>query len=140
MCGVPHHAARGYLEKLLRAGKRVALCEQVGEVQTGKLVKREITRILSPGTLEDVGLEEGEHNFTAVIFPMKSPDRSAIAYGLAYADVSTGEFFVTALPHEEGLLNELAAISPAEILALARFLKKYQRTMAAFRIFGRLSF
>lgn len=142
MCGVPYHAARGYLEKLLRAGKRVALCEQVGEVQAGKLVKREITRILSPGTLEDVGLEEGEHNFTAVIVPMKaasqqaiageqrrfregedllSPDRAAIAFGLAYADVSTGEFFVTALPHEEGLLNELAAIFPAEILAPRRW-------------------
>ena len=121
MCGVPYHAARGYLEKLLRAGKRVALCEQVGEVQAGKLVKREITRILSPGTLEDVGLEEGEHNFTAVIFPMKSLDCVAIAYGLAYADVSTGEFFVTTLPHEEGLLNELAAIFPAEILAPRRW-------------------
>ena len=132
MCGVPHHAARGYLEKLLRAGKRVALCEQVGEVQTGKLVKREITRILSPGTLEDVGLEEGEHNFTAIIFPIRSTKKETNdsaspstlnfdSFGLAYADVSTGEFFVTALPREEGLLNELAAISPAEILAPRRW-------------------
>ncbi|MCF7729504.1 MAG: hypothetical protein K9M81_03950 [Chthoniobacterales bacterium] len=50
MCGVPYHSARVYLEKLLAAGKRVALCEQIGEVQTGKLVQRQITRILSPGT------------------------------------------------------------------------------------------
>lgn len=114
MCGVPHHALRGYLRKFFKAGKRVALCEQVGEVQTGKLVKREITRILSPGTLEDVGLEEGENNFTAVVFPMKT------AFGLSYADVSTGEFFITSLASEEELLNELAVVAPAEILAPRR--------------------
>lgn len=114
MCGVPHHALRGYLRKFFKAGKRVALCEQVGEVQPGKLVKREITRILSPGTLEDVGLEEGENNFTAVIVPMKS------VYGLAYADVSTGEFFVTSLANEEELLNELAVVAPAELLTPRR--------------------
>ncbi|MBM3856531.1 MAG: DNA mismatch repair protein MutS [Verrucomicrobia bacterium] len=141
MCGVPHHALRGYLRKFFKAGKRVALCEQVGEVQTGKLVKREITRILSPGTLEDVGLEEGENNFTATIIPIKptarkadateqrrpreggellSTDREAIAYGLSYADVSTGEFFVTSLASEEELLNELATVAPAELLAPRR--------------------
>ena len=121
MCGVPYHAARGYLEKLLSAGKRVALCEQVGEVQSGKLVRREITRILSPGTLEDVGLEEGRNNFTAAIFPLKkkalTPDANDIIFGLSYADISTGEFFVTELPTREALLDELARVAPAEILA-----------------------
>ncbi len=117
MCGVPHHALRGYLRKFFKEGKRVALCEQVGEVETGKLVRREITRILSPGTLEDVGLEEGEHNFTAAIFPRKDDKKNLTEWGLAYADVSTGEFFITSLASEEELLNELAVISPAEILA-----------------------
>src|SRR3990167_7283654 len=54
MCGVPYHSVRSYVKRVLNAGKRVALCEQVGEVKPGKLVRREITRILSPGTLEDV--------------------------------------------------------------------------------------
>ena len=94
MCGVPYHAARGYMEKLLAAGRRVALCEQVGEVQTGKLVRREITRILSPGTLEDAGLEEKNHNFTAAILP---PAKEGGVYGFACADLSTGEFRVTEL-------------------------------------------
>lgn len=127
MCGVPHHALRGYLKKFFKAGKRVALCEQVGEVQTGKLVKREITRILSPGTLEDVGLEEGEHNFTAAIFPISAAKDHlskvgtfSLSFGLAYADVSTGEFFITSLTSEEELLNELAVVGPAELLAPRR--------------------
>ncbi|MFI0347258.1 MAG: DNA mismatch repair protein MutS [Chthoniobacterales bacterium] len=120
MCGVPYHAIRGYIRRLLNAGKRVAICEQVGEVKVGKLVKREITRILSPGTLEDVGLEERQNNFSATIFPLKKKDASrqgdGIIFGLAYADVSTGEFFVTELPTREALLDELARVAPAEIL------------------------
>lgn len=119
MCGVPFHAARSYLEKLLAAGKRVALCEQVGEVQTGKLVKREITRILSPGTLEDVGLEERHNNFTAAIVAHQKKLKAGFgdfSFGLAYVDLSTGEFFVTELTSWESLLDELLRVAPAEIL------------------------
>jgi DNA mismatch repair protein MutS len=114
MCGVPYHAARGYMEKLLAAGRRVALCEQVGEVQAGKLVRREITRILSPGTLEDAGLEEKNHNFTAAILP---PVKQGGTFGLAFADLSTGEFRITELTGAEALLDEVVRIAPAEILA-----------------------
>ena len=113
MCGVPYHAARGYMEKLLAAGRRVALCEQVGEVQAGKLVRREITRILSPGTLEDAGLEEKSHNFTAALLP---PTKESGAFGLALADLSTGEFRITELPSAEALLDEVVRVAPAEIL------------------------
>jgi len=113
MCGVPYHAARGYMEKLLAAGKRVALCEQVGEVQAGKLVRREITRIVSPGTLEDAGLEEKSHNFTAAVLPAR---KEGDAYGLAFADLSTGEFRITELPTAEALLDEVVRVAPAEIL------------------------
>jgi len=117
MCGVPYHAARGYMEKLLSAGKRVALCEQVGEVQAGKLVRREITRILSPGTLEDVGLEEKSHNFTAAVLPpRKEGDACGGRFGLAFADLSTGEFRLTELPTAEALLDEIVRVAPAEIL------------------------
>ena len=113
MCGVPYHAARGYMEKLLAAGRRVALCEQVGEVQAGRLVRREITRILSPGTLEDAGLEEKSHNFTAALLP---PTKESGAFGLALADLSTGEFRITELPSAEALLDEVVRVAPAEIL------------------------
>lgn len=113
MCGVPYHAARGYMEKLLAAGRRVALCEQVGEVQAGKLVRREITRILSPGTLEDAGLEEKSHNFTAAILP---PRKAGVGFGFACADLSTGEFRVTELPDAGALLDEVVRTAPAEIL------------------------
>jgi DNA mismatch repair protein MutS len=113
MCGVPYHAARGYVEKLLAAGKRVAFCEQVGEVQAGKLVHREIARILSPGTLEDAGLEEKNHNFTAAVLP--SPKNTG-AFGLAVADLSTGEFRITELSSAEALIDELVRMAPAEIL------------------------
>ena len=112
MCGVPYHAARGYMEKLLAAGRRVAICEQVGEVLAGKLVRREITRILSPGTLEDAGLEEKSHNFTAAILP---PSKEG-SYGLACADLSTGEFRVTEIPSLDALLDEIVRVDPAEIL------------------------
>ena len=113
MCGVPYHAARGYMEKLLAAGHRVAFCEQVGEVQTGKLVRREITRILSPGTLEDAGLEDKTHNFTASILP---PAKDEGMFGLACADLSTGEFRITELASTEAMLDELVRLAPAEIL------------------------
>ena len=113
MCGVPYHAARGYMEKLLAAGRRVALCEQVGEVQTGKLVRREITRIVSPGTLEDAGLEEKSHNFTAAVLP---PSQAGGAFGFACADLSTGEFRVTELATFDALLDEVVRSAPAEIL------------------------
>ncbi len=114
MCGVPYHAARGYMEKLLAAGRRVALCEQVGEVQTGKLVRREITRILSPGTLEDAGLEEKNHNFTAALLP---PAKEGGMFGFACADLSTGEFRITELATAEALLDEVVRVAPAEILS-----------------------
>jgi Mismatch repair ATPase (MutS family) len=58
MCGVPFHSARGYIEKLIAAGWRAAICDQVGEVQAGKLVRREVSQILSAGTLDDFGLDD----------------------------------------------------------------------------------
>ena len=113
MCGVPYHAARGYMEKLLAVGRRVAFCEQVGEVHAGKLVRREITRIVSPGTLEDAGLEEKNHNFTAAVLP---PKKEGAVFGLACADLSTGEFRITELATAGALIDEVVRVAPAEIL------------------------
>jgi len=110
MCGVPYHAARNYIEKLVAAGWRVAICDQVGEVTAGKLVRREISQILSPGTLDDFGLDDRKPNFLAAL--VKRGD----SHGLAYCDLSTGEFRLTELESLSALLDELARVSPAEIL------------------------
>ncbi|MFZ4597532.1 MAG: DNA mismatch repair protein MutS [Terrimicrobiaceae bacterium] len=110
MCGVPFHAAKGYIEKLIAAGWRVAICDQVGEVQAGKLVRREVSQILSPGTLDDFGLDDRKPNFLASVCERKG------AYGLAFCDLSTGEFRLTELEDLQALLDELARISPAEVL------------------------
>jgi DNA mismatch repair protein MutS len=110
MCGVPYHAAKGYIEKLIAAGKRVAVCDQVGEVTAGKLVRREVSQILSAGTLDDFGLDARTHNFLAAV----TEKRGRI--GLAFADLSTGVFRVTELDGLPQLLDELARVAPAEVL------------------------
>lgn len=110
MCGVPYHAARNYIEKLIGAGWRVAICDQVGEVTAGKLVRREISQVLSPGTLDDFGLDDRKPNFLAAL------NRRGNSHGLAYCDLSTGEFRLTELDSLPALLDELARVSPSEIL------------------------
>lgn len=110
MCGMPYHAARGYIEKLIAAGKKVAVCDQVGEVQTGKLVRREITQILTPGSLDDFGLEAKSHNYLAAVRMRK--DR----FGLAYADLSTGDLRIAEFATLGNLMDELARICPSEVL------------------------
>jgi len=110
MCGVPYHSARAYVAKLVEAGKRVAICDQVGEVTPGKLVRREIARILSAGTLDDFGLEENRHNYlAAVCFGKKS-------HGLAWLDLSTGEFRLAEIASPALLADQLARLQPSELL------------------------
>lgn len=110
MCGVPYHAAKGYIEKLIAAGRRVAICDQVGEVTAGKLVRRELSQILSAGTLDDFGLDARANNFLAAVTLRKG------RIGLAFADLSTGEFRLTELEGVPALLDELARVAPAELL------------------------
>jgi DNA mismatch repair protein MutS len=110
MCGVPYHAARGYLEKLVAAGWRAAICDQVGEVTAGKLVRREIARIISPGTLDEFGLDERAPNFLAAL------NRHKDSWGLAFCDLSTGCFRLTEVDGPEALADELARVAPSEIL------------------------
>jgi DNA mismatch repair protein MutS len=111
MCGVPYHAARGYIEKLVAAGWRVAICDQVGEVTAGKLVRRELTEIISAGTLETFGLDERAPNYLASV--CAGPE----GFGIASCELSTGELRITQVPDEAALLDELARISPAETVA-----------------------
>jgi DNA mismatch repair protein MutS len=110
MCGVPYHSARAYVAKLVEAGKRVAICDQVGDVTPGKLVRREIARILSAGTLDDFGLEENRHNYLAAVCPGKK------SHGLAWLDLSTGEFRLAELDSPAQLADQLARLQPSELL------------------------
>src|SRR5437773_7814931 len=108
MCGIPHHAAENYIGKLLKHGKKVAVCDQLEEAKPGKLVERDVTQILSPGTHFDAHLLHAErNNFVAAICP---------GFGLALVDLTTGDFKVTELPTIEQLQNELARVRPAEII------------------------
>ncbi len=111
MCGVPFHAADHYIAKLIRAGKRVAICEQKGEVRAGQLVEREITQVLSAGTVTDPRLlDAGCNHYLAAAFHRKG------AYGFAYLDLTTGTFRVTEVSGAAALLDELTRVAPAEFL------------------------
>jgi DNA mismatch repair protein MutS len=116
MCGVPVHAAEAYLEKLIRKGHRVAVCEQMEDPAEAKkrgakaVVKREVVRLVTPGTLtEDALLEPRKTNLLAAL------GRSGGDFALASADMSTGEFQVAALGREE-IAGELARLTPRELL------------------------
>src|ERR1700689_2956483 len=114
MCGVPYHSAEGYIARLIGRGYRVAICDQVEEAGQGKkLVRREVTRIVTPGTATDAHLlRSHENNYLAAV------SRSGTKAGLAYVDVSTGEFRATELDLAElpGLLESIGA---REILVAA---------------------
>ncbi len=111
MAGFPYHALENYLQKLIHAGLRVAICDQVEDAKLAKgLVRREVTRIVSPGTLVDEGLlDPRKCNFLASVWPEKS------ALGLAWLELSTGRF-VAAQIDPQNLNDELARIDPAECL------------------------
>jgi len=111
MCGLPHHAANGYIARILRSGRKVAICDQTEEARPGKLVNREVTQILSPGTHFDERMLVAErNNFLAAIYP-----RGKI-FGLALVDLTTGDFLTTELENDAGLLAELERLRPAEII------------------------
>ncbi|MGH9813660.1 MAG: DNA mismatch repair protein MutS, partial [Candidatus Acidiferrales bacterium] len=117
MCGVPYHAAESYIAKLIRRGYKVAICEQTEEAsKTKKLVRREVVRVITPGTATDAALlEPRENNYLVACFP--SADRQVA--GLAYADLSTGEFRATEFAGAEWLdrlEEELTYLSPRELL------------------------
>src|SRR6516164_6962048 len=105
MCGVPYHSAEGYIARLIQKGYRVAICDQMEEAVGGKkLVRRELTRIVTPGTATDAHLlRSHENNYLAAVA------RNGGRAGLAHVDVSTGEFRVTELdlPELPGLLESV---------------------------------
>ena len=108
MCGVPYHALNAYLAKLIRAGKTAALCDQVEDPKTAKgLVRREITRVVTPGTVTEDGLlDETSNNYIG----------AASGRALALLDLSTGEFGVEEFASEDKLAEEIERVAPAEML------------------------
>ncbi len=119
MAGIPFHAAEGYLTKLLNAGHKVAICDQLEAAQTGKLVKRGITRILTPGTvLEDRQLEASSNHF------LLSLDFVKTSVCASWLDLSTGKFVLMHAECVEDFLAALSSLSPREILVSEKFSQK----------------
>ena len=112
MCGVPYHAIDAYLAKLIRAGMRAAICDQMEDPATAKgIVRREVTRVVTPGTvIEDNMLDASRNNFLAAIYKAKA------AFGLALLDLSTGAFSVESVATPNALADQLRRYAPSECL------------------------
>ena len=113
MCGVPFHSANVYIAKLVEKGYKVAICEQTEDPKEAKgLVRRDVIRIVTPGTIvEDGILDEKKNNYLAVVYFKDS------RFGMAFSDISTGEVFSTCVSDFESVINEIARYSPSEIIA-----------------------
>ena len=117
MCGVPFHSVDGYLNRLVAKGYKVAICEQVEDPKTAKgMVKREVVRIVTPGTNIDMAsLDETKNNYIMCVVYMGDK------YGISISDVTTGDFFVTEVDSERKLLDEMNRFSPSEIVCNEAF-------------------
>ncbi len=111
MCGIPYHAAGAYIARILRAGRKVAICDQVEEARPGKLVKREVTQVLSPGThFDERLLNATQSNYLVAIY------ESGGHYGLAVVELTTAEFKATEIEDDAALAMELDRLRPAEVV------------------------
>ena len=115
MCGIPYHAAESYVAKLVQNGHKVAICEQLEDPKLAKgIVKRDVIRVVTPGTVTETNLlEEKRNNFIMSIF------KKGIFFGLAVCDISTGDFYSAEIKEEnnfERLLDEISRYSPSEII------------------------
>jgi len=118
LCGVPYHSANPYIAKLIEAGEKVAICEQVEDPKSAKgIVKRQVVKVVTPGLVVDAeSLTPKENNYLLSLFAGKSG-----LWGLSFLDVSTGEFRVTELAELEEVLAESACVSPREIILPSSF-------------------
>jgi len=135
MCGVPHHAAQSYMQKLVAHGFKVAVCDQMEDPSMAKgIVRRAVTRILTPGTITDQsGLEDKKNNYLVCIY------RLGMQYGLAAADITTGTFEATQLVTgntSAKLANQIARFSPSEMICNESFLADpyYKRIVEQFPV------
>ncbi len=116
MCGIPYHAAESYIAKLVQNGHKVAICEQLEDPKLAKgIVKRDVIRVVTPGTVTESNLlEEKRNNYIMSIF------KKGIFFGIAICDISTGDFYAAEIKEEnnfERLLDEISRYSPSEIIA-----------------------
>ncbi|MDQ8204963.1 DNA mismatch repair protein MutS [Pelagicoccus sp. SDUM812003] len=122
MAGIPFHAAEQYIGKVLKAGMKVAICDQVETPKAGKLVKRALTRILTPGTtIEDNQLDSQRNHFLAAL------EYDKAGFSLAWIDLSTGEFTIAHDPKPDDLLPVLVSIDPAELLLIEGSQENWQK-------------
>ena len=112
MCGIPHHAAQGYIDTLIEQGYKVAICEQVEDPKTTKgMVKREVVQLITPGTvMTSKGLDSKNNNYLTAILEENG------VFGLAYIDLSTGELKTAILKDEESVVNEASALQTKEMV------------------------
>ena len=112
MCGVPYHSVDAYIARLVQKGYKVAICEQMTDPALTKgLVEREVTRIVTPGTVtESCMLEDSRNNYFAALCGFEG------RYGLAFCDISTGEFYTTVCPNADSAVSELGRFAPAEVI------------------------
>ncbi len=118
MCGVPFHAAEGHLTRLVNKGYKVAICEQVEDPKEAKgIVKREVVRIVTPGTnLDTASLDESKNNYMMCIVSVDD------TFGVSICDVSTGDFLVTEVDNERKLLDEINRYAPSELICNEAFM------------------
>ncbi len=125
MCGIPYHAYQNYVRRLLKAGKKIAICEQISLSEKG-IAKREVVETISPGTVVDeTYLESGDNNYLAVFCPLTD------GYSLSYCDLSTGEFAALSFCGESAahqLRHELARINAKEIILPESFSQEIRNT------------
>ncbi len=111
MCGIPFHAANAYIGRLLKAGRKVAICDQMEDARPGQLVKREVTQVLSPGTHFDERMLKAErNNFLGAVCA------AGRTFGLAFVDLTTGDFISTEVEGDTEALTELQRLRPAELI------------------------
>lgn len=120
LAGIPYHAADSYLARLVQRGYRVAICEQIGQEPVNGIFPRKVVRVVTPGTIIEPGLLSGDsNNYLAAIVPDEGDETSTsgghLLDGVAYADLTTGEFAATEVPHDT-LQAEVARLHPAEIV------------------------
>jgi DNA mismatch repair protein MutS len=125
MCGIPHHAAQGYIDTLIEKGYKVAICEQVEDPKTTKgMVKREVVQLITPGTvMNSKGLESKDNNYLTAVVEADGH------FGLAYVDLSTGELKTAVLNDEDGLINEASALQTKEMVLGSDLSESLQETL-----------
>jgi DNA mismatch repair protein MutS len=129
MCGVPHHSSKSYVAKLIQKGRKVAICEQTEDPKASKgIVKREVIRIVTPGSV----VEDGDVDSKTNLY-MAAVAGGQKRYGLAHLDLSTGAFRVTEIENRGEMLDELGRIDPAELLVPENDAPSLERDLSAYR-------